>query len=123
MSAPTFTEDLAVYVGATFDSEYTVQQYNEDTSAWEPVDLSAYTTAKMQIRSSYDAAAALVTLTQAAGITMGGVAGTVGITIDAATTADLTTGTGVYDLFLYKPDGTAYMSMRGGVTIYPRATQ
>lgn len=114
---PTFTEDLDLYVGATFDCTYTILQ---DGVA---LDLSAYTTAKMQVRATHNAAtAALVSLTQASGITLGGLAGTIRIVITAATTVALSPGSAVYDLFLYKPDGTASISMRGSVTIYPRAT-
>jgi hypothetical protein len=113
---PTFTEDLALYVGATFDDTYTIQ---EDGVA---LDLSAYTTAKMQVRATHDAAVALVSLTQATGITLGGVAGTIRVVIAAATTAALTAGPAVYDLFIYKADGTASICLRGAVTIYPRTT-
>lgn len=112
----TFTEDLAFYQGATFDDEYTL--YVDDVVE----DLSAYTTAKLQVRATHDAATALVSLTQGSGITLGGVAGTIGIRIEASVTATLPQGHAVYDLFLYKLDGTARMSMRGSVTIYPKAT-
>lgn len=115
---PTFTEDLVFYQGATFDHEYTL---SADGVA---VDLSSYTTAKMQVRTTADAADALVTLTTAGGgIVIGGVAGTVEIIVTDELTAALSAGSAVYDLDLYHTNGSVYKIMRGAVTIVARVTQ
>ena len=61
------------------------------------VNLTGYT-ARMQIRSSYTSATALISLTQASGLTLGGTAGTIDINLTSGQTTGLAVGTYVYDL-------------------------
>jgi len=78
---------------ATFNLQFTVQTGNV---AW---DLTGYT-ATMTIRPFVGANTTTLVLTEGNGITLGGVAGTVDITIDAATTADFAASRYVYDFVL-----------------------
>lgn len=69
-------------------------------NAGVPINLTGYT-ARMQVRSDYDASTAVLTLTtENGGITLGGSAGTIVITASATDTAALSASTYVYDLEL-----------------------
>jgi hypothetical protein len=79
--------------GATWDRTFTV------TIGGTALNLTGYTAA-MQVRDSAGAATALVSLTNGAGITLGGTAGSVGVTIASTATAALSAGSYSYDLEL-----------------------
>lgn len=83
--------DITCYQGATFNNRFTVEI--DDV----PLNLTGYTAA-LQVRETYSAATAVVSLTSASGITLGGTAGTIDVTIAASTTAALTAQNYVYDL-------------------------
>lgn len=85
--------DITIEQGATFTLSLLWK-----TSGGTPIDLTGYT-ARMQIRSSVSSTTILADLTSAAGITLGGVAGTIDVEIPATQTATMTKG-GVYDLEL-----------------------
>lgn len=77
----------------TFNLQFTIQTANV------PWDLTGYS-ATMTIRPFVGANTTTLVLTDGDGITLGGVAGTVNITIDSATTADLNPSRYVYDFVL-----------------------
>lgn len=104
----TFTRTITYETGATFE-----------TTA--PVDLTGWT-ARMQIRRTPSGPDLLLSLTQAAGLTLGGTAGTVAITITAAQTAALPTGEQVYALDLIDGAGRVYKLLRGRLTVRPGIT-
>tara|TARA_R110001599_G_scaffold89005_1_gene236073 strand:- start:399 stop:749 length:351 start_codon:yes stop_codon:yes gene_type:complete len=82
--------------GATFSQVLTLKD-----SSGSLINLTGYASAEMDLRKNPESSAAVVTLTTGnSGITLGGTAGTVTLTISAADTADLTAGDGVYDLEL-----------------------
>jgi|TARA_B110000503_G_C6779209_1_gene262563 hypothetical protein len=82
--------------GATFSQVLTLTD-----SSGNVINLAGYASAEMDLRKNPESSAAVVTLTTGnSGITLGGTAGTVTLTISAADTADLTAGDGVYDLEL-----------------------
>lgn len=83
--------------GATFRRVLT---YKDEDGAI--VDLTGWN-ARMQLRTSKSAVSSTLALTSspAAGITMGGVAGTVTVEITATQTAALVASTYVYDLEIY----------------------
>jgi hypothetical protein len=87
------------------------------------VNLANYTAA-MQVKSSYTSNTAILTLTStpAAGITLGGAAGTITLTISAADTADLAVGTYVYDLELTSDDDTVTRLLEGQFVVTPEVT-
>lgn len=115
-----------VYAGATFTRTLTV------TSGTAVVDLTGYD-ARLQARTAYTAGSAVLTLGTASGLTMGGTAGTIGITIAATATAALgsaldvyTTGNAaqlVYDLELQSGGGDVTQLLRGVMTVWPEATR
>lgn len=77
----------------TFNLQFTIQTGN---TLW---DLTNYT-ATMTIRPFVGANTTTLVLTNGNGITLGGVNGTVDITIDAATTADFSPSRYAYDFVL-----------------------
>lgn len=112
----TFNEDLVFHQGATFDDTYT---WEADAVA---IDLTGCT-AKMQVRTAYGAAAAVVTIdTAGGGIVLGGTAGTIRIVVADDVTLALATGDYVYDLHLFWGDGTTEKIMRGAVSVLPGVT-
>lgn len=63
------------------------------------VDLTNYTAA-MQVREAYDAANPVLSLTNGSGITLGGTAGTIDISVSASTMGSIVAGQYLYDLEL-----------------------
>jgi hypothetical protein len=63
------------------------------------LDLTGYS-ARLQVRESYSASSAVLSLTTGTGITLGGTAGTIDLLVASTATADLTPGQYVYDLEL-----------------------
>lgn len=111
--------NLACYEGATFDYELTW------TAAGSAVDLTNYT-ARMQVRSSYDSATPIVSLTSGSGITLGGTAGTIKLVLSADETEALD-GTPnsqfIYDLELESSSGFVTRLVEGNFFIYPEVTK
>ena len=69
-------------------------------STGSPVNLTGYT-ARMQVRTNYEAEDTLVSLTSSGGdITLGGALGTIAVTIAASVTQGLQLDEAVYDLEL-----------------------
>jgi hypothetical protein len=87
------TYNITCPQGATWDKTFTV------TIGGTALNLTGYTAA-MQVRDSAGAATALISLTNGAGITLGGTAGSVGVTIASTATAALSAGSYSYDLEL-----------------------
>ena len=85
--------DLTIPQGTTWSLDLV---YKRGTA---PVSLTG-AQARMQLRTSYDAPTAAISLTQASGITLGGAAGTIGVALTDAQTAALPAGRYVYDLEL-----------------------
>ena len=119
----TGTYDLCINQGATFEKVFTWTTYTTGPTtagtAPQPVNLTGWTAA-MQIRAFplsptvlYDASS---------DITLGGSAGTISLTIPAATTEGFTWWSGVYDLLLTDPSGNVTRLLSGSVTISPGVT-
>ena len=104
--------------GSTFTRTIT---YNEPGGS--PVDLTGFTAA-MDLRASYNSEDVIISLTTENGrIALGGVAGTIDLTIDAEDMTDLVApADGVYDLELYT-GGTVTRLLQGSWTISPEATR
>jgi len=111
--------DLNCYQGATFDYTLTWQ------TGGTPVNLTSYT-ARMQVRESYDAGTAILSLTSGTGITLGGTAGTIALNAAATATAALD-GTPnkqyIYDLELVNGSGVVTRLVEGNFTVYPEVTR
>jgi hypothetical protein len=88
------------------------------------VDLTNYT-ARMQLRPAHGALTTLLSLTTAVGggITLGGNAGTVTLTLTAVITATLPPGDHVYDLELVSPAGVVTRLVEGRFSISPEVTR
>lgn len=111
------TYDLYIDQGATFERVITWKQTNGT-----PVDLTGYS-ARMQIRRTKSNETALVSLTNANGITLGGTSGTIAISISAAVTEALTFRRAVYDLELVSPNGSVYRLLQGAVALSKEVTR
>lgn len=111
--------NMDCYQGANFDYTLTWK------SAGVAVNLTGYT-ARMQVRESYDAGSAIMSLTSGTGIALGGTAGTITITAAATATAALD-GTPnkqhIYDLELVSGAGVVTRLVEGNFTIHPEVTR
>lgn len=87
-----------------------------------PVNLTGFT-ARMQIRETIESTTTLVSLTEASGITLGGAAGTIGITISATATALLDFDSAVYDLEVVSAGGIVTPVAYGNVYLNDEVTR
>lgn len=87
------TYNITCPQGATWDKTFTVNV------GGTPLNLTGYTAA-MQVRESVGSTATLVSLTNGSGITLGGTAGTIGVTISSTASAAISAGSYSYDLEL-----------------------
>jgi len=85
-------------------------------------DLSTYTAA-MDIRRKQSDSAALIALTSGSGITLGGSAGTIVITLTDTQTAAITPGPGVWDLELIDSGGSSLRLVEGTCEFTPSVTR
>jgi hypothetical protein len=109
--------DLEIDAGATYTYTATVRD-----SAGALVNLTGYTAA-MKIRPTVESSTVSLSLTQASGLTLGGAAGTVLITITAAQTTALDSGNFVYDLKVTSGGGIATRVIEGDVVVKPEVSR
>ena len=110
--------DLEIKQGATLSLTATWKD-----SAGTAINLTNYT-ARMQVRATYDSSSTILSLTSAAGITLGGAAGTIAILVSAATTAALTAPfSGVYDLEVVSGGGEVTRLLEGTATVSPEVSR
>jgi len=110
--------DMTIYQGASFDTTLTWKVGDPAT----PVNLTGYT-ARLQVRSSTDAATTALELTTAnGGIVLGGAAGTIALAVSATATAALSPGYYVYDLELVN-GATVTRLVEGRVTVSAEVTR
>jgi hypothetical protein len=118
MSAGTYC--FTIEQGATFNTQLT--WFTDDTQE-TAVNLTGFT-AKMQVRARLDDVTVLLELSTANGkITLGGVAGTILLHIDAADTALLTFEKGVYDLELTNGSGVVTRLLQGVINMQLEVTR
>ena len=110
--------NIKIKKGSTYDHIFTYQD-----AAGVAINITGYT-ARMHIRATYDAATTLYEATSSGDLTIGGAAGTVTLSIPAATTAAWTFLTGVYDVELVSPAGKV-INLVGvsRVTVGPEVTR
>jgi hypothetical protein len=78
----------------------------------------------MQVRETYSSTTPIVSLTNGAGITLGGAAGTIAIVISATTTAALAAPfSGVYDLEIVSAGGVVTRLVQGTATVSAEVTR
>ena len=107
--------NLSCPQGSTFSKSLT---YKIDDT---PVDLTGYQ-ARLQVREFFYSSNPVLSLTDGAGISLGASAGTIGILIDASTTASLISGDYVYDLELVA-GGTVTRLIEGKFVVTPEVTR
>ncbi len=115
MQAPA-TLNLVCYQGASFD--YALTWRTNGTA----VNLTGYS-ARMQVRESYDAGTAVVSITSGTGITLGGTAGSIILELTPTTTAGVPSGQYVYDLELQTSGGYVTRLLEGNFTVDPEVTR
>jgi hypothetical protein len=86
------------------------------------IDLSTYTAA-MDIRRKQSDSAALIALTSGSGITLGGSAGTIVISLTDTQTSAVTPGPGVWDLELIDSGGSNLRLVEGTCEFTPSVTR
>lgn len=110
--------DFTIEKGTTFTRVLTWK--DENSSAY---DLTGYT-ARMHVRETVNESDTIVELTtENSRISLGGVAGTITLTITAADTAALTEDSGVYDLELVSSGGEVTRLLEGNVSIPDEVTR
>lgn len=90
-------------------------------AAGDAIDVTNYS-ARMQARNGYDGDAVL-SLTSGSGITLGGTAGTIDLSVDAATTAAIGAAQYVYDLEVESSGGVVSRVVQGTLTVTREVTR
>jgi len=109
--------NFTIEQGATFDE---LLIYKDDSGAL--VDLTGYS-ARMQVRVKITDAQTLISLTDTAGITLGGATGTIHLFISDIDTAALPITNAVYDLELVDATGVVTRLLEGAVSLSPEVTR
>jgi len=108
--------NFTIEQGATFTTNFTVK------TGSTPWNLTSYV-ARMQVRAAAGASSTLLSLTNGNGITLGGAAGTVAISVPATTTAGLIPGRHVYDFELESAGGEVWRVIEGKFTVKQEVTR
>jgi hypothetical protein len=87
-----------------------------------PADLTNYS-ARMQVRPTVDSDTVTLSLTSGSGITLGGTAGTIALSVAAATTAALGAGVYCYDLEVVSASTVVSRLVQGSFTVRPEVTR
>ncbi|TXH14228.1 MAG: hypothetical protein E6R03_09740 [Hyphomicrobiaceae bacterium] len=114
---PAGTYNFTIEQGETFSRVIT---WNDSSNS--PINLTGYT-ARMQIRKGGGAPELQISLTTGGGgIVLGGVAGTITITIPASDTATMDAKSYVYDLELVSGSGVVTKLLKGIVSVAREVT-
>lgn len=109
------TYDFTIEQGTTFSRTFTWTD-----SSNNPINLTGYT-AKLSIAPA-PAGTPYISLTDTSGITLGGSAGTIAVTLTAAQTTAFTFTTAKYDLKLTDASGNVTRLLEGTVTLDDEVT-
>lgn len=96
--------------------------WKTDTATPTPMDLTSFT-ARMHIRTSFDAEATATLTTENGGIVLGGEDGYVDLHMTATQTAEIPTGSYRYDLELVSPDDFVVRLIEGKIKFRPEVTR
>lgn len=112
--------DITIEQGTTWTLSLTWKD-----AAGTPINLTGYS-ARMQIRSSYEATSPLIELLSSGGtpsITITPLTGVVALLIEEAATRTLPSGHAVYDLEMVAANNNVTRLLEGSVTISPEVTR
>ena len=109
------TYNITAYQGATYSLNMTW------AIGGTAVNLTSYTAA-MQVKENASSTASVLSLTNGSGITLGGTAGTIAISVSAITMGSATPGNYVYDLEL-NSGGQVTRLIQGGFAIQAEVTK
>ncbi len=120
--------NLLIEQGTTFEPSFTWYPDASDNgdgtfTNGDPMDLTGFTAARMQIRSSVPSSTVLFELTEGDGITLGDAAGTIALFISDTDTAAFDWDRGVYDLELVSGGGIVTRLLEGKVKVSPEVTR
>jgi hypothetical protein len=87
-----------------------------------PVNLTGYSS-RLQVREAHYSTTAIVSLTSASGITLGGSTGTIDILISDEVTKEFPAGTWVYDLEVESSGGITDRLIEGNFVVTPEVTR
>lgn len=108
--------NIRVRQGTSYSLPFTV---DDDGVLW---NLTGWT-ARMQVRPFTESTKTILSLTDTAGITLGGVAGSVTVALTNVQTSALPVGTHKYDLELVSPGGLVYPLLEGKFRVDPEVTR
>jgi len=111
------TYDIAADQGSDFS---TVITYSDDAAAL--VNLTGCT-GRMQVRKFAGSPAANITLTNGSGVTLGGAAGTITITISSAALSQVPAGAYVYDVEIVDTSSKVLKVISGSFTVSAEVTR
>lgn len=94
--------------------------YKDSTGT--PINLTGFT-ANLQLRTSYDAPTAALSLTSIAGITITALSGQIAVHATATQTGAITAGDYVYDLEITSSTGIITRIIQGRATVTPQVTR
>lgn len=91
-------------------------------SAGSPIDLTNYT-ARMQARATFETATSVLSLTNGAGIILGGTAGSINLLVAATATALIEADQYVYDLEIASASNEVTRVVQGTLIVTPEVTR
>jgi hypothetical protein len=113
---------MLVEQGTTWNKTFT-WKVKDNAGNFQPVNITGYT-ARMHVRRRITDANFIVALTTAnSAIILGGAAGTITLSLDAAATAALPAGPWVYDLEVINPSGVVERLLKGTFLVDPEVTR
>lgn len=104
--------------GATFSKVLTLKDSSDTV-----INLTGYSSAEMDLRKNADGSEVLTLTTGNSRITLGGVAGTVTLTISATDTASMSVDDGVYDLEITDASGVVTRLLEGTYSVRPNISK
>lgn len=109
--------DITIYQGANFNEIFTWRDENNAL-----VNLTGFS-ARMMARATADAPNTFISLASGNGITLGGAAGTISLSMSAAQTAVLNPMVGVYDLEIVDGAGQVSRLLQGSIFVSAEVTR
>ena len=111
-------KDLTILQGANFEEQFTLQDSLESA-----INLTGYT-ARMQVRADVNSETEIFELTtENSKLVLGGINGTIDISLSASETAAAQAVEAVYDVELISSGGQVYRILSGNISIIAEVTR